>query len=160
MKRLSEILITAGILLAVIFIFFVTAVRQETAVLPPDAGDSVRSVEELQEVTGGVPDNYELTESERKRKDDIRLQAASGAIASGREGVDYIRNEVICLADSREQAEMIASAYSGVLTDFSYGIATITLNPDIITVEEAVRLGADPDSGYPPVEPNYISQIQ
>ena len=72
---------------------------------------------------------------------------------------NYAENEVVCLADSIEQAESIAEAYGGELKSFSYGVAVIDLANSELTVEEAcTNVPAEvQDSVF--VEPNYLFSI-
>ena len=76
------------------------------------------------------------------------------------EGYDYAENEVIAYADSEAEAEEIAEAYGGQLTDFSFGVATISLADSDMTVKEALESAIAEDSNLPMIEPNYITYLE
>lgn len=76
------------------------------------------------------------------------------------EGQDYVPGEVITLAASREQAELIAKAYGGELSDYGYGVATISLASADFSVATAFEMGIEEAGGLPAVVPNYITVIE
>lgn len=69
----------------------------------------------------------------------------------------YVEHQLICLADSKEQAEEVAAACNGRLVEYGYGVATIEID---ITVKEFFDNGVYvPKKGQPEVSPNYIQQL-
>ncbi|WP_051545386.1 S8 family serine peptidase [Butyrivibrio sp. MC2021] len=119
------------------------------------AGDTL-----LPEGVVGMPEDYELTAEEKEFKEELAentqaLEAFAGMV----EGVDYVSDQVICLADSQEHAEEIAAAYSGELESFEYGVAVIDLADSEVSIETAYSLAFDTDLNLPAVEPNYIYHL-
>ncbi len=72
------------------------------------------------------------------------------------EGVDYVANEVVAIAESEEEAQKIAKAYGGYLKSFKYGVAVIGLEECDYDVAKAYYDGMDQELNLPEVEPNYI----
>ena len=73
-----------------------------------------------EEITGssdGEDEVYDraLTSQEQEIKENVRLHDVSGEAERAEAGKDYIDNEVICLADSRDHAMAIAEAYGAAL---------------------------------------------
>ena len=69
----------------------------------------------------------------------------------------YVEHQLICLADSKEQAEEVAASCNGRLMEYSYGVATIEID---ITVKEFCDKGIYvPKKGQPEVSPNYIQHL-
>nr|MCR4739285.1 S8 family serine peptidase [Lachnospiraceae bacterium] len=115
---------------------------------------------QLPEGINGMPEDYQLTELELRIKAGVQENNAVEEVNAGTPGVDYVENEVICIADSRAHAQMIAEAYGGELIRYSFMVATISLAGSELTVPEAVSAGADPDINIPAVEPNYIIPVE
>jgi hypothetical protein len=76
------------------------------------------------------------------------------------EGVDYVADEVVCLADSEEEAWQVAEFYGGVLKSFAYGVAVIDLAKSDTTVASAYLEAKNNSLELPAVEPNFISKEQ
>ena len=121
----------------------------------PDAQILAESA--LPEGINGMPEGYVLSEKEKKRKQSLAEHRVAEAVADMEPGVDYAKDRVICLADSKEEAEQVAQAYGGTLSGFSYGVAVISLADADITVKEAVELAEDTDNNLPAVEPDYYT---
>lgn len=71
----------------------------------------------------------------------------------------YVENEVICLADTFEEAVRTADALDGVVTNYSYGVANIEL-PSDVTPFEAMELSDTYEDAVLSVWPNYIDKIE
>lgn len=99
-------------------------------------------------------------ESDDEKKRDLSEHDVLSEFEELTEGVDYERDEVICLADSLEEAEYAAKAYGGELTDYRYGVATISLSSSDLSVAEAFEQALDPDKDMPVIEPNYLVSIE
>ena len=68
---------------------------------------------------------------------------------------DYVEGaELLCLADSKEQAEEIAKLYGIELVEYSYGVATFHTTED---PHEVIERGLD--KGYPELSINGYSQL-
>ena len=59
-----------------------------------------------------------------------------------------MNTELICLAESREEAERIAELYGIELIDYAYGTATFRADNPEKTIAEGI------ENGWPPLEPN------
>ncbi|MBR1671180.1 MAG: S8 family serine peptidase [Butyrivibrio sp.] len=129
--------------------------------LTEKTGNSSKAgTEKLPEGINGMPDGYKLSSDERRMKRNAASHDALDAMEELDEGSDYVAGEVICLADSREEAERVAYAYSGELLEYSYGVATISLKESPLSVREAFEYSLDENLELPFVEPNYITEIE
>lgn len=119
-------------------------------------GEVIEEAKNLPDEVDGMPEDYVLSATEQRIKENISDHDVVNALDNMIQGEDYAENEVICLAKSREHAEMIAEAYGGRLVKYAYGVVKISLADTELTVPEAVEVGADPDNNIPAVEPNYL----
>ena len=71
---------------------------------------------------------------------------------------EYRPDEVMYLAETKEEAEQVAEAFGGTLDSFSYEVAVISL-PEEATVSLAIAAAADPDIKLPAVWPNYYQYL-
>ncbi len=101
-----------------------------------------------------------LTSAQKSIKGRLREHAVQLNVESLDEGKDYVSDEVITLADSLEQAQLIAKAYGGELESFMGGVATINLAGSDLSVATAYELGMDENSDLPAVVPNYITALK
>ena len=128
-----------------------------------DSADSEEIVLELPEDQAEEASNEEieefiLTEEEIEVKEELIENDVLSDLLEMEEGTDYVENQVITLASDQEEAQKIAAAYGGELLDYSFGLATISLEDSDFTVVEAFEYGIDPDNAVPAVEPNlYLS---
>ncbi len=98
--------------------------------------------------------NYVLSAEEKAERNELADYLST--IKDLKEGTDYVAGELVFLADTREEAEKIATAYGGELARFNEGIAVIAL-PENVSVVDAVTVAATADSvAVPPAWPNYI----
>ncbi len=135
----------------------------------PDAVDPEASVPgeiaepevtDLPEGINPMPEDFTLSEEQKDMKEAVRDHDVLDDLSDFVEGHDYVKNEVIALADSREEAEAIAAAYSGELVEYAYGIATISLADSKLSVKEAFEYALDDELELPLVEPNYITYFE
>ncbi len=110
-------------------------------------------------ILGAMPDDFVLSAEEEQIKRDLIAEEVPAQLADLTPGEDYVDGEVLCLANSRAEAEAIAEAYHGILSEYAYGVAVISLAGSGLTVAEAVAAGADPDLNVPAVEPDYINTV-
>lgn len=139
-----------------------TSVAPDTALVAFAEGEDAAvdvAVEELPFDLKGMPEDYVLDEEQIDMKADMQEHDVLGALQELVEGVDYIADTVICLADSEEEAQAVAAAYNGELINFGQGVAEIKLNGNI-TVSQAVSVAQDTSYNMPVVEPNYSVQIK
>lgn len=145
---------------------------QEENIVPVEAAeaeeDTSNSFEELQVITEEelynklgdaeleAAEEITLTEEEIEVKAALVENEVLSDLLEMEEGRDYVEDQVIALASDNEEAQLIAAAYGGELTDFSYGIATISLKDSELTVLEAFEYGINPETGVPAVEPDYL----
>lgn len=113
---------------------------------------------EMPEGVVGMPEDYELTDSELSIKEDsiANKDTYLDAFASLAEGTDYARDEVVFLAESQEHAEEVAAAYAGVLKSYENGVAVIDLTDSEVTVEAAYACAFIEGLNLPVVTPNYF----
>lgn len=127
------------------------ATEGTTELLPEEADKAATEETEEEEDTEepafaafpGMGDDYELTADEIAEKEilaehlqDELPEDLSEEIYEDAEDV-YVLGQVICEADTEEEAQRIAKAYGGTLDSYSYGIAVIKL-ADGVTVSEAI----------------------
>ena len=83
-------------------------------------------------------------------------------LSNAKEGIDFVKNEIIVEAPDEKTALTYAKAFDGELLHFEYGYALIELNPSVsdnrVTVMDAVYASADPEVMLPAAWPNYIGQ--
>ena len=112
---------------------------------------------ELPEGVNGMPEGTELSDLQEDLKKSASKDSSFDQFEGLTEGEDYVKNQVITLADSREEAEAVAYAYAGELESYSYGVAVINLKDSEVSVSEAFSYGLNDDYDLPYVEPNYIT---
>lgn len=103
-----------------------------------------------------MPSTYHLTSEQMESK--RSLAAHKGDIRGYREGLDYVKDEVVTRAESQEEAEMIAEAYNADIAEFEYGVLTLKLDEDT-SVAEALEVAADVEFNIPAVWPNYYRYL-
>ncbi|MCR5304678.1 MAG: S8 family serine peptidase, partial [Lachnospiraceae bacterium] len=116
--------------------------------------EDVDSLEEY-----GFPGGYELDSEDMELKEELRSKGIADALKESTEGEDYKSGMIWYLAESREEADSIAEAYSAVVTRYDYGVAEAKLTGDR-TVLDAVSAAADTDTDLPAVEPVYVCQLE
>lgn len=119
------------------------------------ADESLTDAQELPEGINGMPEGYKLSDTQEELKKDAVSHDALSTLENLTEGEDYVKNQVVTLADSREEAEDIANAYSGKLESFEYGVAVISLSESDLSTSEAFAYSLSEDYDLPYVEPNY-----
>ena len=103
-----------------------------------------------------MPSTYRLTSEQIESKKS--LAAHKGEIRGYREGLDYVKGEVITRAESQEEAEMIAEAYNADIAEFEYGVLTLKLDEDT-SVAEALEVAGNMELNIPAVWPNYYRYL-
>ncbi|MBD5518424.1 MAG: S8 family serine peptidase [Lachnospiraceae bacterium] len=100
----------------------------------------------------GMPDDYRLSLEQKDAKRVLADKASD--ISEDQEGIMYVKGEVMTLAASQKEAEMIAEAYNAKIKSFENGLLVLTLEKDT-TVCEAIRAAASSRTLLPAVWPNY-----
>ncbi len=129
----------------------------------PEDAEELEDVEEDEEAAGvedeeqkedytGLPDDYKLTSKQMESKRE--LASRLNEISAYEEGADYVEGQVITLAQTQEEAELIAEAYHAQIVQFDYGVLTLQLGRQD-TVNRAMRAAADMEINLPAVWPNY-----
>ena len=129
----------------------------------PEDAEELEDVEEDEEAAGvedeeqkedytGLPDDYKLTSKQMESKRE--LASRLNEISAYEEGVDYVTGQVITLAQTQEEADLIAEAYHAQIVQFEYGVLTLQLGRQD-TVNKAMRAAADMEINLPAVWPNY-----
>ena len=118
------------------------------------AEEPTEATEELPEfIPLGMPEGYVLSEqNEIDRKDMIEhgtLEVLDDLVP----GKDYAHGEILVLAESEEEAQLIAEAYCGTLDFYYDGLATILLGD--ATVPQAVAASLSGEYNLPVACPNY-----
>lgn len=106
----------------------------------------------------GMPEGYELSENQLAEKRALIEHDVAAMLESLVPGEDYVENEVLVTAATKEEAAMIAAAYNAELLSFNGYYAVLRLSG--VTVYDAVIAGMDPDFVLPPVDPNYIVTLE
>lgn len=128
--------------------------EDETSYYVPEAFE-----DELPEGLCGMPEGYIPSEEEMQNKKEAN-DMLSNMLADKVPGVDYEEGIIIYSADTAKYAEQVAAAYNAELEDFSYGVAKARITDPELTVEEAVKAGADPSLALPPVSPNHYIKME
>ncbi len=129
----------------------------------PEDAEELEGVEEDEEAAGaedeeqkedytGLSDDYKLTSKQMESKRELASRLHE--ISAYEEGVDYVEGQVITLAQTQEEAELIAEAYHAQIVQFDYGVLTLQLGRQD-TVNRAMRAAADMEMNLPAVWPNY-----
>lgn len=104
----------------------------------------------------GMPDSYRLSSAQIGEK---RLLADyMDDVEESAEGVLYAAGEVMTLAQSEEEAEMIAEAYNAGIKSFEDGLLVLELEEQA-TVCDAVCAAASARTILPAVWPNYYRYV-
>lgn len=125
---------------------------EEIIVETPEEEEDYRPAEEVEE--------FILTEDEIEVKEELIENDVLSDLLEMEEGRDYVEDQVITLASDQAEAEKVAAAYGGELLDYSYGLATISLEDSELTVVEAFEYGIDLDNNIPAVEPDYLLSFE
>ena len=116
--------------------------------------------ENTAEMFPGMAEGYTFNEEEIAEKAEVQEYAEDWRAC---EENSYVSGELIFLADTKEEALLYAEAYNATLTEYSYGVAVITLNASDefaeATVMNAMEAAADPNSNLPAVWPNYYQYL-
>lgn len=107
----------------------------------------------------GMPEGYVLSAEQKAKKDDLKEHDVLDALREMKPGYDYVEDEIVFHAASREEAELIADAYNAVLAEYCFEIALARISGDL-AVYEAVELGMDKDVPLPAVEANYLTHLE
>lgn len=133
-----------------------TEPSEETA---PNEETIPEETEEAEQTCGlaGLPEHYVLSEEDALLKQDMIEGLELQKIAEMTAGEDYVADQVIVMAESEDEAAMMAAAFSGELIAWCYGTAKIRLlNASVV---EAVEASLDPENNLPAAVPNYIAGI-
>lgn len=117
-----------------------------------ELADSTAKIESV-ETAASV--GYVLSDEQQRIK--ASLSKDINAYENIREGEDCVAGQVITLADSMDEAEIIAEIYNAKIHAYDYGVVVLELPKDR-TVPSTVALSAEPDINLPPVAPNFISK--
>ena len=101
----------------------------------------------------GMPEGYVLSEQNESDRKDMLEHGALEALETAIPGVDYVRGEILVLAESEEEAQLIAQAYCGELEFYYDGLATILLGD--ATGAQAVAASLSGEYNLPVANPNY-----
>lgn len=105
-----------------------------------------------EELFPGMPEHYNLTSEQLEEKD--VLSDNIDEIEEAESGIRYVEGQIMTLADSWEEAEMIADAYDAQIDSFEDGLLVMRLSEEA-TVYDAVRAAASARTALPAVWPNY-----
>lgn len=122
------------------------------------SGNELEEEEENKALKGfaGMPSDYKLTSTQMDSKKN--LSGRMGEIGNFKEGSDYVAGQVVTMAESQEEAEMIAEAYNAEIESFAYGVLTLKLEQEV-PVEAALQVAADLELNMPAVWPNYYRHL-
>lgn len=132
--------------------------------LEDTAQEETEAAEDVFAEFPGMGDDYVLTAEQLEDKAELAEHVTDIVPEDSPEGeyVDldgaYVLGEVVYLAESEEEAELVAEAFGGDLGSYSYGVAVIELADDV-PVTKAVAAAADEDMNLPAVWPNYYHTL-
>ena len=99
--------------------------------------------------------SYKLSSSQIESKEELR--SCIGDIEGYTAGVDYADGEVVCLADSDDEAREIAESYNCKDGDYSYSYGVLVIHiPQEYSVMDTVKAASEEESNLVAVWPNYI----
>lgn len=104
----------------------------------------------------GTPEGYTLTEETLSEKQRLLEKNVLSAFEQLEAGTHYEENAIMFWADTEEEAQLIAQAYSAQLCSYGnfIGVAQLTT----ATVGQAFAAALDAELALPLVEPVYISE--
>ncbi|MBQ3587168.1 MAG: S8 family serine peptidase, partial [Oscillospiraceae bacterium] len=108
---------------------------------------------EEKSVFPGMPEGYKLTATQAKFKAELQTAETKAAYSDLKTG-DYVPGRVMFMADSEEEALLVAEGYGAELISYAYGVAVIRL-PEEATVQMALET-AWADNNLPAVYPDLI----
>lgn len=118
-------------------------------------GEKTEKEEDLGEFSG-MPDDYELSSLQMSEK---RLLADNMEdVDEEAEGILYVEGEVMTLAQSEEEAKMIAEAYNAGIKSFEDDLLVLKLGEET-AVCDAVQAAASSRTLLPAVWPNYYRYV-
>lgn len=100
-----------------------------------------------------MPDTYCLTAEQQEEK--ALLSENMSDIEEADEGIGYVERQIMTMAGSTEEAEMIAEAYHASIVSFEDGLLVMALEDEETTVCDALRAAASARTSLPAVWPNY-----
>lgn len=107
----------------------------------------------------GLPESYVLSKEQLDSKKILAEHAEDFSLYIEEDNPDlFVEGEVIFLADSEEEAQMIADAFGSELLRFEWGVAAIRLSENR-TVAQACLAAADSTTLLPAVWPNYYKEL-
>ena len=105
----------------------------------------------------GMPEDFVLSSELMQQKEVMISEDVVSATNALEPGSDYVDNQVMFWADSREYAETVAAAYNGELIQYSNHIALVELQS--ATVMEALTVAADTTNNMPALDANHIIRL-
>lgn len=110
---------------------------------------------ESEKLFSEMPESYKLSSSQIESKE--KLRSCIGDIEGYSAGVDYADGEVVCLADSEDEAREIAESYNCKDGDYSYSYGVLVIHiPQEYSVMDTVKAASEEGSNLVAVWPNYI----
>lgn len=105
----------------------------------------------------GLPEDYVLSGEALAAKENMARQGVPETVAGLSAGEDYEQNVILVSAESEEDAQILAAAFSGELVSWVHGTAKIRLLT--ASVAEAVAAAADMTIPLPAAYPNYKTRL-
>ena len=107
----------------------------------------------------GLPEGYVLSQEQLDSKRVLFEHQRDFSPYIEEDNTDlYVKGELVFLAESEEEAQMIADAFGSELISFEWGVAVIRLNKER-TVAQACIAAADSATLLPAVWPNYYKEL-
>lgn len=126
-----------------------------------EASEEQANAPELPRGIEGMAEDYQLSDSEAL----IKAAAVSKKdeyfkdFADLTEGVDYAKDQVVFLSETKEHAEEVALAYAGTVKSYENGVAVIDLSESEITVADAYSCAFVEGINLPVVTPDYYFHV-
>ena len=102
----------------------------------------------------GMPADFVLSDDQLHAKEVMSTKDIVSVTEALTPGEDYVDNQVMFWAESKEYAETVAAAYNGELVSYSNHIALVELQST--TVTQALTVAADTTNNMPALDANHI----
>ena len=124
----------------------------ETAANVEEVSDTISDNETAEE--SFFVEKVSLSAEQRRAKQELSLVAAE--LETLEAGEDYVEHEVVALADTVTEAQLVADCYQAEIIECEGGVAVLKVEP---SVERVIATAASLENDYPVVYPNYIYSI-
>lgn len=134
-----------------------TEVETETVTVPEIETETESETETEDEDnwrgTGHKAPKLEMTMTSAMIDEKCELEGTAERLEELEENIEYVANEAVFLASSKEYAQQVAKGYGAVLISYEDGVAVISFEDK---VAEIIAMAEDEEVKLPAVYPNYL----